>query len=562
MLRLFKGFLIGTGLACSMMYGNAVAAPARPDVPGVIDSLTTCVGKFEAAQMYSTYVVGYDQAHGEANTGLKRILAALHIADTDTYVRAVEKASRAFGPELVADPLNTRAMLAETIAHCAITTSQAVALSTRVERREIEAADARRAEREARIAAQKAEQENALEIERAREQAKNDVIVKEAEARRVAEFTRRDQVAIERLEAEKATGKLQAERDALAKQNSVAEKKIAALESEVVGLEGEIKGLKGEIKGLQASKREPVSQPGSVSHRAPPQGGNPLVGRVFGVSCDAKATVSYFGPDFQAYLIGGEKLIASYQSYEMHGNDLHMIDASDGVIEVMSLTDGGYKRAYMQFDDIRVKASKTPLFKECANYPITAKFDDIKKGTGETSVLVQAAGWAVTEGDYAAVKAIKDRGFDFTAIHMGSLTYIHSAAKHPDVYALLTGETIEDTLDKVYDTFRDDGQPWSKVADIPFEMIGRFSSKCDLSFIEFRREAMYSKFMDEPIKMDSKWDKVFRSGNRTLFVNAGGAAIFEMPDGDTVRQIASILDNGWTMPNTTATGMSRCNFVN
>src|SRR5690606_24535468 len=91
------------------------AAALNSDVPQIVDSLTNCVGQYEAAKAYTTYVDGYAQDHRKSSAALQRLLAALQIDNTAPYLEAINEAARAFEPKIFEDPLNTRSMLASTI---------------------------------------------------------------------------------------------------------------------------------------------------------------------------------------------------------------------------------------------------------------------------------------------------------------------------------------------------------------------------------------------------------------------------------------------------------------
>lgn len=219
-------------LLCSALFFApltvARAESSAQSAPVVLNSLTTCLGKFSAAYAYSSYVENLSPSYAATSASFKRLMALLQVDDIDHYIGRADAVAADFSLDVISNPLETRKMLAKMSDACGMVSAHADSISLGLENRAAEAAEfkraeqasrhaeqeserkekeaqlreereARRAEQESRLAAEKAARDHTFEMERLKAQTEK---ARVDEISRAKEFEQKQ--ALAKLEAQRA----------------------------------------------------------------------------------------------------------------------------------------------------------------------------------------------------------------------------------------------------------------------------------------------------------------------------------------------------------------------
>ncbi|WP_313292075.1 hypothetical protein [Rhizobium rhizoryzae] len=178
--------------------------PASKDV-FVIGHLATCIGKFDAAKGYETYVNGYADSRSQASIALRNLLSAMQVTDVTFYRDQITKAALEYAPTVIENPLETRRLLESLVGECQLVTAQADALRVGIETRASRAEEVRKAEQQARFEAEKDARQHAFQLEKMRLEAEKQVAAIAAEKDKLVAQTAKETAEAERLRVQELT---------------------------------------------------------------------------------------------------------------------------------------------------------------------------------------------------------------------------------------------------------------------------------------------------------------------------------------------------------------------
>lgn len=226
-------------LTFSEVTGPSFAAspetPASSDV-AVIGSLATCIGKFDAAKGYETYVNGYTDSRTRVSVALRNLLGVMQVTDISYYRDQIAKAAFEYAPAVIENPLETRQLLERLVAECGLVSAQADALRTGMQQRASRVEEVRKAEQQARFEAERDARQHAFRLEKIRLEAEGQIAAVTAEKDRLIAQTAKEAAEAERSRAQELAKEKAFERARtlaqLEKERAEATAKTAQLEKE------------------------------------------------------------------------------------------------------------------------------------------------------------------------------------------------------------------------------------------------------------------------------------------------------------------------------------------